>query len=272
MAAARTAKRSGGRMVLVVFCTLVFGFLMLPLVIVFPMSLSADPFMRFPPSGFSLQWFEQFFGDPTWTGAAVRSFQVAAATTILAMVLGVPLSFSLIRGTYFGRALIDRLVTAPIIVPTIIISVAVYGMFAQMRLIGEWYGLALAHTVLALPFVVIIVSAGLRSFDESLEDAAVGLGASKLRAIWRITLPQIRPSLLSAAFLAFITSFDELIIAMFLSGANFTLPKKMFDNIRMEIDPTVAAVSVLQILLVTTVFLLWAALGRKGPENKALTE
>lgn len=261
--ARRTQKRSAARLTLVVFSALVFCFLMLPLIIVFPISMSADPYLRFPPSGFSWQWFDRFFSDPTWTGAAVRSLQVAAATTVVTLLIGVPLSFSLVRGNYIGRAVIDRMVAAPIIVPTIIISIAVYGLFAQMQMIGTWYGLTLAHSLLALPFVVIIVSAGLKSFDESLEDAAVGLGASKFIAIWRVTLPQIRPSILSAAFLAFITSFDELIISMFLSGSNFTLPKKMFDNIRMEIDPTVAAVSVIQIVVVTTVLLIWAVTQRQ---------
>src|SRR5690625_2851799 len=259
----RSGNRSAARLVLVAYCALVFVFLMLPLIIVFPISMSADPYLRFPPSGFSWQWFDRFFGDPTWTSAAVRSLQVASATTLVTLFIGVPLSFSLVRGNYLGRAVIDRMVAAPIIVPTIIISIAVYGFFAQLQMIGTWYGLTFAHTILALPFVVIIVSAGLRTFDESLEDAAVGLGASKFTAIWRVTLPQIRPSIVSAAFLAFITSFDELIIAMFLSGANFTLPKKMFDNIRMEIDPTVAAVSVIQIVVVTTLLLIWAA-SRQG--------
>jgi putative spermidine/putrescine transport system permease protein len=119
-----------------------------------------------------------------------------------------------------------------------------------------------AHAVLALPFVVILVSAGLRTFDEAQEQAAMGLGASWPVAVWRVTLPQLRPSLVSAGFLAFITSFDELVVAMFLSGASMTLPKKMFDNIMMEIDPTIAAVSVLQILLVGACLGLAALFGR----------
>ena len=122
--------------------------------------------------------------------------------------------------------------------------------------------MAIAHTVLALPFVVILVGAGLRGFDQAQEQAAMGLGASWPVAIWRITLPQLRPSLISAAFLAFISSFDELVVAMFLSGAAMTLPKKMFDNIMMEIDPTIAAVSVTQILLVGICLGLTALFGK----------
>ncbi|MEI6203149.1 MAG: ABC transporter permease subunit, partial [Enhydrobacter sp.] len=165
-------------------------------------------------------------------------------------------------GKFAGRWLVDRIALAPLIVPTIILSIAVYGMFAKLKLIGEWYGLVIAHTVLALPFVVLVMSAGLRDFDRGLEQAAEGLGASRTRTLLRITLPLLRPSLVSAGLLAFISSFDELVVALFLAGPNMTLPKKMFDNILMEIDPTIAAVSVMQILLVSIVLVLIGRFGR----------
>ena len=133
---------------------------------------------------------------------------------------------------------------------------------SKLKLIGEWYGLVVAHTVLALPFVVLVMVAGLRDFDRALEQAAEGLGASRLRTLLRVTLPLLRPSLVSAGLLAFISSFDELVIALFLAGPNMTLPKKMFDNILMEIDPTIAAVSVMQILLVSIVLVLIGRFGR----------
>ena len=182
---------------------------------------------------------------------------------MLALALGVPLAFSLVRGRFAGRVLVDRLALAPIIVPTIILSVAVYGLFAKLKLIGAWYGLVVAHTVLALPFVVLVMTAGLRDFDRALEQAARGAGrqplahaagASPCRCCGRASS---RPGLL-----AFICSFDELVVALFLAGANMTLPKKMFDNIMMEIDPTIAAVSVMQILLVTLVLVLIGRFGR----------
>jgi putative spermidine/putrescine transport system permease protein len=132
-------------------------------------------------------------------------------------------------------------------------SVSMYSLFADLGLVGTWYGIALAHTVLCLPFVIIVLTAGLKEYDIDQETAAIGLGASRLVAIRRITIPQIRSSLFSAAFLAFITSFDELVVAMFLSGTFGTLPKKMFDNIRLQIDPTIAAVSVLEIVMVVVV-------------------
>jgi putative spermidine/putrescine transport system permease protein len=174
----------------------------------------------------------------------------------------VPLAFSLVRTKFIGRVLVDRVALAPLIVPTIILSVSLYGLFAKLKLIGEWYGLVVAHTVLALPFVVLVMSAGLRDFDRGLEQAAEGLGASRVRTLLRVTLPLLRPSLVSAGLLAFISSFDELVVALFLAGPNMTLPKKMFDNILMEIDPTIAAVSVMQILLVSVVLVLIGRFGR----------
>jgi putative spermidine/putrescine transport system permease protein len=250
------------RRVLVAVCTLIYLFLMLPLVVVFPISLSSAPYMQFPPPGFSWQWYERYLDDPQWIDATWRSLYIGGATAVLALALGVPLAFALARARFAGRAIVDRLALAPLIVPTIILSVGLYGMFAKLKLIGEWYGLVVAHTVLALPFVVLVMVAGLRDFDRALEQAAEGLGATRWRTLTRVTLPLLRPSLVSAGLLAFISSFDELVVALFLAGPNMTLPKKMFDNILMEIDPTIAAVSVMQILLVSIVLVLIGRFGR----------
>lgn len=229
---------------------LVLLFLILPLLIVIPISLSSSSYLQFPPPGWSLRWYQAYFSDYVWIAATVRSLKVAGATTLIATLLGTMLAFSVVRGSYPGKALILQLSTTPLIVPSIIYSVAVYSLFARLRLIGDWRGIVLAHTALSIPYVTLIISAALRTFDTNLELAAMGLGASRLRAIWRVTLPALRPSVVSAMFLAFIGSFDELVVAMFLGGAQMTLPKKMFDNIVNEIDPTIAAVSVLQIMLV----------------------
>jgi putative spermidine/putrescine transport system permease protein len=254
--------KGNGRRFLVVACALIYFFLMLPLLVVFPISLSSAPYMQFPPPGLSWQWYERYLDDPQWIDATWRSLYVGGATAVLALVLGVPLAFALVRSRFPGRALLDRLALAPLIVPTIILSVATYGLFAKLKLVGTWYGLVVAHTVLALPFVVLVLAAGLRDFDRALEQAAAGLGASRWQTLRRITLPLLRPSLVSAGLLAFISSFDEVVVALFLAGANMTLPKKMFDNIMMEIDPTIAAVSVIQILLVSLVLILIGRFGR----------
>src|SRR3979490_2970428 len=161
---------AGARRILLRFvCGLIFAFLMLPLLVLFPISFSSGSYLRFPPPGFSLKWYARYFDDPTWIDATYRSLQVGAATTVLALLIGIPLAFGLARGRFRGRALIENGISAPIIVPHIVLSIAIYGLFSRLGLIGEWYGIAVAHTVLALPFVVIVLLSGLRDFDANLE-------------------------------------------------------------------------------------------------------
>lgn len=260
----RRPRVAGTQIALRIAAGLVFAFLVIPLLVLVPISFSSGTYLRFPPPGFSLKWYRRYLDDPAWIDATWRSLEIGAVTTVLSLLIGIPLAFGLVRGRFRGRKIIEHGISAPMIVPHIVISIAIYGLFSQLGLIGEWYGIATAHTVLALPFVVIVLIAGLRDFDESLELAARGLGASPSAAIRTVTLPMLGPSVTSAAFLAFITSFDELVVAMFIAGANMTLPKKMFDTILTEIEPTVAAVSVLQIVLVTGLLILSARLRRQG--------
>lgn len=240
---------------------LVFLFLMAPLIVVVPISFSSSAYLQFPPPGWSLRWYEAYFSDRVWMDATFRSINIAFWTMLIATFLGTLLSFSLVRGRYTGKWFVNQVSIWPLVVPVIIYSIAAYALFAQMRMVGDWRAIVLGHSVHAIPYVVIIVSAALRTFDIAQENAAMSLGASRTQAILRITLPQIRPSLISAAFLAFISSFDELVIAMFLGGSNMTLPKKMFDNILNEIDPTIAAVSVVQIVLATIILFIVSKLG-----------
>lgn len=258
-------KRNRGRRLattaLYAWCGLIFVFLMLPLVVVFPISFSDSAYLQFPPPRYSLRWYNEFLADPNWLDATWRSIKIGCVVAVAATILGTLLAFSLVRGTYPGKSLLEQFVMAPIALPSIVYSVAAYKLFSALQLVGSWQGIAVAHTIHALPLVVLVVGAALRTIDVSTEMAAQGLGASWFTAVRRITLPQIRPALVSAAFIAFISSFDELVIAMFLGGVNVTLPKKMFDSILYEIDPTIAAVSVLQIALVVLVLIV---IGRFG--------
>jgi putative spermidine/putrescine transport system permease protein len=260
----RRLKFNSGRVLLRAVAGAIFAFLIVPLVVLIPISFSSGTYLTFPPPGFSLKWYARYFGDPGWIDATWLSLEIGAATTVLTLLIGVPLSFGLVRGQFAGRKLLENGMSAPMIVPTIVLSIAIYGLFSRLGLIGEWYGIAIAHSILALPFVVIVLVAALRDFDTNLELAAEGLGASRLTAVRTVTLPMLAPSVYSAAFLAFITSFDELVVAMFLSGANMTLPKKMFDTILAEIEPTVAAVSVMQIILVSMLLVLSAQIRRQA--------
>src|SRR5258705_10380240 len=198
MASPRKQRGAGvGRLLLRLATGLVFAFLMLPLLVLFPISFSSGTYLRFPPPGFSLKWYARYFGDVAWIDATYRSFQIGTATTVLALALGIPLAFGLARGRYRGRSLIENGISAPIIVPHIVLSIAIYGLFSRLGLIGEGYGIAVAHTVLALPFVVILLLSGLRDFDTRLELAARGLGAGPILGAPTFTLPILGPSVYS---------------------------------------------------------------------------
>src|SRR5688572_2828039 len=144
---------------------LVFVFLMLPLAVILPVSFTSSDYLGFPPPGFSLRWYRAFFDDPIWIAATMRSLAIAGAVTVLATLLGTLLAFSIVRGRYPGRTLVSQIATAPLAVPTIVYSIAVYGLFSTLKLVGAWQGIALAHTVHALPFVVLIMGAALRTVD-----------------------------------------------------------------------------------------------------------
>lgn len=233
-------------------CAGIFFFLAAPTLIVVPMSFSSSRFMQFPPPGFSLRWYENYFATYEWTRATVVSLQVAAATAFVATVLGTLAALGL-RFRFRGKNLANTLLVSPMVVPVIIIAIALYFFYAPFQragvpLIGSRPGLILAHTALAIPFVIITVSATLRGLDANIERAAQSLGAGPLRTFFRVTFPLIRPGVIAGALFAFITSFDEIVIAIFISGVTAqTLPVKMWEGVRLEVDPTLAAVSSLLI-------------------------
>jgi putative spermidine/putrescine transport system permease protein len=245
-----------GRVILYAACAVIFLYLILPIFVIIPISFSESRFLRFPPEGFSLQWYEEFFQGRNWMSATLRSFQVAILTTILATILGTLASLALVRGDFPAKRLLYALIISPIIIPVIVTAVAVYYIFAGFRMIGTIWALVLAHTVLALPFVVVNVTATLQGFDLTLERAALSLGANRLIVFTRIILPLSWPGIFSGALFAFITSFDEVVVAIFLTGARPTLPKQMWDGIRVAINPTISAVA--SLLIVFSVVLLLA--------------
>lgn len=242
------------RSILYLICALIFVYLILPIFVIIPISFSSSRFLQFPPSGFSLQWYRKYFSDRNWISATIRSFQVGTLTTLLATTLGTLASFALVRGEFKGKRFLYGIILSPLIIPVIITAVAVYYVFAGVRLIGTIWALVLAHTVLALPFVVVNVSSTLQGFDITLERAALSLGANRLATFLKVTFPLIWPGVFSGALFAFITSFDEVVVAMFLTGSRPTLPKQMWDGIRIAINPTISAVS--SMLIVFSIILL----------------
>jgi putative spermidine/putrescine transport system permease protein len=243
---------------------LVLCFLVFPILIVIPISFSAVPYLQFPPHTLSLRWYGVYFDGHGWLEATVLSGKVALTVMILATVLGTAAAFALVRSSFRAKNLVYALVLSPLIVPTIITAIAMYFLFASLHLIGNWLGLVLGQTVLAIPLVVVVVSASLSGFDVVVEKAAMGLGASPWTALRRVTLPIIAPGVLAAALLAFLASFDEVVIAIFISGSNaVTLPKQMWDGLWLEITPVIAAASTLVLVFTVLLFLTMEVLRRR---------
>ncbi|MEZ5843762.1 MAG: ABC transporter permease [Hyphomicrobiaceae bacterium] len=249
-AATETQITHGRRLWLYVAVLLIVVFLVLPSLLVVPLSFSDSRYLAFPPPGWSTRWYQEYVSSSEWRDATVVSFLAALLTMALATSLGTLAAYGLhmARGRFATIAYVAFLL--PMIVPGILIAIGVFLLYAQFGLNNTLTGVVLAHTVLALPLVVITVLSGFKSYDMNQEMVARSLGASRPWAFLTVTLPQIRVSVISAALLAFITSLDEVIVALFIAGGDYmTLTKRMFNALRDEIDPTIAAISSLLILL-----------------------
>jgi len=232
-------------------------FLIAPVLLLIPMSLGSAEIIEFPPSQIGLDQYRKFFSHPAWQSAVLNSLQVSAMTAVVSTFLGVLASLGLVWGKFKGKGLINAFIVSPMIVPIIVMALAFYISLAKLGLIGTKIGLVLAYTPLTLPFSVLPISATLRGFDRSLENAARILGASRFQTFARITFPIIRPGILTGAIFAFMIAFDEVVIALFICGTTaVTLPKKMWDVIRYEIEPMLPAISTLLFLLAIIILVL----------------
>jgi putative spermidine/putrescine transport system permease protein len=243
-------------------------YLIAPTLVIVPMSFTEARILSFPPEGFSLEWYGQMFSDRQWASALANSAQVAVLTATLSVVLGTLAALALARGRFRGRTVVNGLVLAPLIVPIVIIGIGMFSLFVRWRLSGSLVGLVLAHTALAVPFVVVSVTASLRTMDRNLELAAANLGATPRQTFQRVTLPIIVPGVIAGAIFAFITSWDEVVVSIFLTSARFrTLPVEMWEQVRTAVDPTVAAVAT-TLLVVTTVLLVILLVARRPAQAR----
>lgn len=225
-------------------------FLILPTVLVIPMSLGSANYLEFPPRGITFKWYVQFLTDPDWIVATLFSLKIAAATTVSATIIGTLAAIALVRGDLPGKALLQAVTISPMIVPHIVIAVSVFVAFAPLKLSGNFVGFLIAHTMLAVPYVVLTVTASLQRFDTTLELAALNCGAGRSRAFFSVVLPGIAPGVSSGAVFAFLASFDEATVAFFLSGIEGkTITRKMFEDIDFNLTPVVAAVSTMLVLV-----------------------
>jgi putative spermidine/putrescine transport system permease protein len=204
--------------------------------------------------------------DPQWSTGFINSAQTALFAALLATVLGTLAALGTARGRFPGRSAVNALILSPLIVPVIIIAIGMFSVFVRWKIAGSMVGLVLAHTALAVPFVVVNVTTSLRTMDRNLELAAQSLGAGPVRTFRRITLPLIMPGMLAGGLFAFITSWDEVVVAIFLTSARFrTLPVEMWEQVRQVVDPTVAAVSTTLLAVTTTLLLLAFVARRQAP-------
>lgn len=240
----------GSRLWLYAVGIMVMVFLVLPTVIVVPMSFSDSQYLEFPPREWSTRWYEHYFGSNAWMLATETSFKAGFLTMLVATPLGTMAAYGLYVSTLRLATFVYVLLVTPIVVPIILVAIGVFYAYAKLGMVNTLTGLVLAHSILALPLVMVVVSAALKSYDMNQEMVARSLGASRVKAFFLVTLPQIRFAVVTAALLSFLTSFDEVIIAMFVAGGeNSTLTRNMFNALRDQIDPTIAAISTIMILV-----------------------
>lgn len=235
---------------------IVSAWLLLPTLVVVPMSFSSSSTFKFPPPGWSLQWYERFFSSSEWLNALWTSIQVALISAVLALVLGVLAAIGFARWRGRGRSVVQGVIMAPMIIPLVVVGVSVYSVFLGWDLVGGLLGFVIAHTILGVPFVFVSVSTSLQNYDTRLDSAAATLGAGRWVTFRTVTLPIIMPGVASGLLFALVTSFDEVVVALFLQSPEFvTLPIMMYNAVALDIDPTVAAASTL-IVFVTSVIIL----------------
>ena len=250
------------------FAVIIVLWLILPTLVIVPMSFNEASSFNFPPKGFSTRWYENFFTDPNWMKALFSSLQVAVLTMVIATSVGVLASLGLSKVKFRGKSLLEGYFLLPLIVPGIVLAVGLYSLFLRMDLLGTLPGFVLAHTIVSMPLVITNVMASLQGLDPRLEQASASLGAGRVQTFFSITLPLIAPGVTAGALFAFVTSFDEVILSLFIQSPSLqTLPVKIFNSVTQSNDPTVAAVAVITMLTSVIVMLIaqFATRKRKRP-------
>jgi len=262
--ATETQVTHGQRLWLYVLAVIIMILLVTPTLIVIPMSFSDSQYLEFPPQTWSTRWYDHYFDSPEWMQATRTSFSAAFLTMLVATPIGVLAAYGLhCSKLRFVRAAFVLMIT-PMMVPVVLVAIGAFYAYVQLHILYTLTGLVLAHTVLALPLVVIVTGSALKSYDMSQEAAARSLGAPRWKAFLTVTLPQIRFAVVTSALLAFLTSFDEVVVAMFISGGdNPTLTRNMFNALRDQIDPTIASISTIMVLVTTGMMVLAQLFGKQ---------
>lgn len=262
-----------------VICGLIFAFLIIPILIIFPLSFNAQPYftftpemLSFDPAGYTTKWYEEFFTSSTWQHAVRNSLTIAIFSTIISTFLGTLAALGLSQKEFPYKTAIMGLLISPMVVPLIISAAGMFFFYSRIGLQATHIGVILAHAALASPFVVITVTATLVGFDHSLTRAAASLGSSPTRTFFQITVPLITPGVISGALFAFITSFDEVVVVLFVGSVNQrTIPWAMFSGIREQISPTILAVATILILFSIMLLFTVEMLRRRNERLRGLS-
>ncbi|MCU9847927.1 ABC transporter permease [Defluviimonas sp. D31] len=258
---------------------LVLAFLMLPIVIIVPLSFNAEPYFTFTdgmlaldPAAYSTRWYQAIFSDANWLLSIKNSFLIGALAATLSTVLGTIAAVGLSSPVMPFKRLITALLLSPMIVPLIIIAAGMFFFYTRFNLVGSYAGLVIAHAALGVPFVIITVTATLSGFDRSLYNAGISMGASPVKVFWDVVIPLIRPGVISGGLFAFVTSFDEVVLVLFLAGPEQrTIPRQMFSGLREQINPTILAVATL-LILISIALLVTLEILRRRSERMRGTE
>ena len=257
------------RLWLYIISFVVLFLLIVPSLVVIPMSFSDSQYLEFPPKNWSLRWYENYFssgkvgmGFNDWIGATWTSVKVAVLTIFVATPIGTMAAYGLINSGSRVRTILFPIMISPMMVPVILVAIGLFYFYVQFKMVNSILGLVLGHSLVAMPLVLIIVLSALKNYDMNQEKVARSLGASRLRAFFEITLPQIKFSIISASLISFLTSFDEVIISLFVAGGdNSTITRAMFLALRDQIDPTIAAISTILIIISTGLLILVQVFG-----------
>jgi putative spermidine/putrescine transport system permease protein len=259
------SERSTGSWLVSGIAVAILAFLLVPQVILLIQSFTAEDYLSFPPKSFGLKWYRYIASDQDWRRALTTSLVVAALSTPLALLVGTAAAVGLDRGPEPGRRLLRAILASPMVLPHVVLGLAIYRVFLSVVAIDDTViGFVIAHLLLAIPYVVVTVGASLQTFDMTLEEAAQSLGASPGKAFLYITLPTIAPGLLAGAIFAFITSFDEFIVTYFLASRNVTIPIQIFGSLSYQIEPSIAAVSGLTLVVTAALSALLVLRGQFG--------
>ncbi|MCC7046820.1 MAG: ABC transporter permease [Alphaproteobacteria bacterium] len=243
------------------FAACVYFFLLMPSLIVVPMSFGDKREIMFPPGNFTLNLYREYFFASTWMATTMQSLKIAILSAAISLVAGFFAAYALVRYEFPGKRLLNLALLSPALVPVIIVALGTYLYFSTIGITGTTAALVVAHSVHTVPFVIVTLMAGLRHVDPNLERAAELMGASRMTVIRRVTLPLLRPALMAGAMFAFLISFDEVVISWFVSSPSTqTLPVKMYSSIQWEVSPVLAAVSTLLTLLSLFICLVSAAM------------